>query len=124
MHRVAKTYLIGRDSVLVTDWGRAVSLSFYGRPRPVTTVLREQLFESQIFDIEGSPRPPLEKLNRPEIFLLDAWEPSPLNRFFRTNNALDAFRREHSVASIAARELNLQCTQIEETVHRIYRCVR
>ena len=123
MRRVARTYLLGRDSVLITDWGRAVSLSFYGRPRPTTTVLMEPLFQNQIFDIEAPD--PIQKLNRSEIYLLDAWHPSPLNEFLRSKESSAEFRRQHSVVSVAERDLHLQCTFIEETeYHRIYRCIQ
>ena len=122
MRRVAVTYLLGRDSVLITDWGRAVSLTFYGRPRPTTTILREPLFRNQIFDIEKPD--PIQKLNRSEIYLLDAWQPSPLNRLFRTEESSAEFRRQHSVVSVAERNLHLQCIFIEGTEHRIYRCVQ
>jgi hypothetical protein len=124
MRRVAKTYLLGHNAILVTDWGRAVALTFYGRPSPTTTVLREPFFQNQIYDIQGDPPDPLTKLNGHEVYLLDAWAPSPLNRFFRTKQGLEAFRRENSVVSIATRELDLRCSLLEETVHRIYRCVR
>ena len=122
MRRIAATYLLGRDSVLITDWGRAVSLSFYGRPRPTTTVLREPLFRDQIFDIEKPD--PIRKLNRPEIYLLDAWSPSPLNEFLRSKQSAAEYRRQHSVVSLAERNLHLQCTIVEETEYSIYRCVR
>jgi len=124
MRRVAKTYLLGHDAIMVTDWGRAVALTFYCRPSPTTTVPREPLFQKQIYDIQGKPLAPLTDLDRPEVFLLDAWAPSPLNRFFRTKQGLEAFRRKNTLVSVATRELNLQCSLVEETVHRIYRCVR
>ena len=124
MRRVAKTYLLGRDAIMVTDWGRAVVLTFYGRPRPTTTVLREPLFQNQIFDIQAGPLEPITKLDRAEIFLLDAWAPSPLNRFFHTQQGIDALYRKNSVVAIAARELNLQCSLIGEREFRLYRCVR
>jgi hypothetical protein len=124
MRRVAKTYLWGRDSILVTDWGRAGALSFYGRPQPTTTILNEPLFRDQMFDIEAQPPEPLTKLNRPEIFLLDPWEPTPLNRYFRSKAEVDQLVQEHSIVAIAARQLHLRCSLIEETEHRLYRCVR
>jgi hypothetical protein len=124
MRRVAKTYLLGRDAVLITDWGRGVTLSFYGRPQPTTTVTRESLFQNQILDIEDEPLAQIEKLNRPEIFLLDGWAPSPLNRLFRSKAALEAFRRQYSTVTIAEHELKLHCELIEEKEYRMYRCVR
>lgn len=124
MRQVVAKYLRGRDAIMVTDWSRAVGLTFFGRPTPQTTVLEEQLFREQIFDIQGTPMPPLSRLDRPEIFLLDPWTTSPLNTFLRSRSAREALRREHSVVTIADRVLGLRCTLVEETVHPIYKCVR
>lgn len=124
MRQVVAKYLRGRDAIMVTDWSRSVGLTFFGRPKLTTTVLRDSLFRNQIFDIQGAPMPPLSRLDRPEIFLLDPWAPSPLNAFMRSRASIEALRREHSIVSIADRQLDLQCTLVEETVHRIYKCVR
>ena len=124
MRRIAKTYLLGRDAIMVTEWGHAVTLAFYGRPQITTTVVRELLFQDQIYNIQTNPLPPITKLDRSEIFLLDPWAPSPLNRLMRSKDRIEASRLEHSVASIAERELHLRCDLVEETVHRVYKCVR
>ncbi len=124
MRRVAKTYLLGHNSIMVADWGRAVALTFYGRPSPTTTLLQEPLFVNQIYDIQGNPLAPHIELDGHEVFLLDAWAPSPLNRFFRTKQSLEAVRHKYALVFVAARELNLHCSLVEETVHRIYRCAR
>ena len=122
MRHVARTYLLGRDSVLITDWGRAVSLTFYGRPRPTTTVFTDPLYQNQIYVITKPE--PIEKLYRPEIYLLDAWSLSPLDELLRSKKSAAEIRREHSVVSVAERDLHLQCTLLEETEFRLYRCVR
>ncbi|MDQ6831742.1 MAG: hypothetical protein M3081_23035 [Gemmatimonadota bacterium] len=122
MRRVAKTYLVGRDAMMITDWGRGVSLVFFGRPTHATTVLDDPL-TAQIFNITGSPLPTAARLVNHEVFLLDEWAPSPLNRLLRSKASLEAYRRENSNLGMAERELHLQCTLLEETSHRIYRCV-
>jgi len=124
MRQVVAKYLRGRDASMVTDWSRAVGLTFFGRPTLTTTVLTDSLFINQIFDIQGAPMPPLSQLDRKEVFLLDPWKPSPLNRLFKSAVSLEALRREHSIVFIAERRLKLECTFIEETVHRIYKCAR
>ena len=124
MRQVVAKYLRGRDAIIVTDWSRAVGLTFFGRPTPTTTLLEEPLFKEQIFDIQGAPMPPLSRLDRPEIFLLDSWTTSPLNTFLRSRASLETLRQEHSIVTIADRVLGLQCTLVEETVHPIYKCVR
>jgi hypothetical protein len=123
LRRVVRTYLTGRDSVMVTDWGRAVALTFYGRPRPVTTVLRDDLFQKQLFDIELPD--PVSKLSRRQIFLLDAWAPSPLKRFFQSKGSLDAFRSQYSTVFVAERTLGLRCALLESSAaFDIYQCSR
>lgn len=124
MRRIAQTYLLGHDAIMVTDWSRAVGLTFFGRPTLTTTVHKDPLFQNQIFDLEFRPMPSLARLDRGEVYVLDAWEPSPLSRLLRSRKSLEAARRDNSVVAIADRALKLQCTLIEETVHRIYRCVR
>ena len=124
LRRVARTYLTGRNSIIVTDWGRAVALTFYGRPKPTTTVLMDSLFQHQIYDVEGEPLQPITYLDRPEVYLLDAWTPSPLNHLLRSQAALENFRQQNSILGIARREFKLDCSLIEVTTHRIYRCVR
>jgi len=124
MRQVVAKYLHGRDAIMVTDWSRAVGLTFFGRPTPTTTVLEEPLFTEQIFDIQGAPMPPLSRLDRPEIFLLDPWTSSPLNTYMRSRASLEALRQEHSIVAIADRVLGLRCTLVEEAVHPIYKCNR
>lgn len=124
MRRVVAKYLLGRDAVMVTDWSRAVGLSFFGRSAISTTVLKERLFTEQIVDVQGLPMPPLSTRDRAEIFVLDPWVPSPLNRFLRSKAALDALRHENSIVRIAERQLHLTCAWVEDAVHPIYKCVR
>lgn len=123
MQRIAKTYLVDRNAIMIADWGRAVALTFYGRPSPTTTLLREPLFRNQIYDIEDAEGPARLFTNGREVYLLDSWEPTPLNRFLRSKASLAEFERKHSLVLNAEHRLHIQCTQIEGGVHRVYRCV-
>jgi hypothetical protein len=125
MDRLVDTYLSSPDDVLVTDWGRAVTLTFYGRAEADSTVLRDrELYTDRIFVIRATPPRELAQLDRANIYLLDGYQPTPLNEFLRSEAALAALRERNSILAIAERELDLQCELLEDDPHPLYRCVR
>ena len=121
MRDIARTYLQGRDAVLITDWTTSMILTFYGRPAITNTLEREPLIR-QIYDLEKQPLTP--QLTGAEILLLDPWKPGPLNQLLRSEASLQAQRLSKAVVSRAEQRLGLECTLIQEGTNRLYRCVK
>jgi len=119
---IAREHLVGRDAVMISDWDVGMSLTFFGRPSVTTTIERDPLYRQQ-FDLteEYADRSLLEAA---ELYLLDPWSPSPLNRWFRSEAQLAQLAEERSIAKRAERELGLSCRLQRRGTHPLYRCHR
>lgn len=122
MRWVAATYLKGRNSVMVSDWDVSISLTHFGRDSAVTIPEEDPLFR-QMYDLDSDvgPWPSLEGT---EIYLLDPWAPSPVNRLLRSESGLAELHREHSLVAKARRRLGLGCVELARPTHTLYRCER
>ena len=121
LRAIADDYIVGRDAVLVTDWGMRVVFPFYGRPAP-TSVIREEPLYRQMLDIENYLPEDSVALNAAEIYLLDPWKPSALNRLLRSDAGIAAQREQHSVLGRATRMFQLRCDLLAQATNRFYRC--
>lgn len=120
MRQVADAYLKGKNAVMVTDWDVTISLTHFGRDSAVSIPEEDPLFR-QMYDLDTrvGPWPSLENT---EIYLLDPWAPSPLNKLLRSEATLAELRRESSVLGKAQRRLGLECTELDRPTHVLYRC--
>ncbi|MEP6764207.1 MAG: hypothetical protein ABJB66_07860 [Gemmatimonadaceae bacterium] len=121
MRAFSRSYLADPGNMVVTDWGTGTALTFFSRPQATTTILEEPFFH-QIYDME---RPAVANPNLTsarELYLIDRWKPTPLNRFFRTKESIREQYNIHSNKLIAERELHLSCTSLFEKTNKYYRC--
>lgn len=120
MRRVADMYLKGKNAVMVTDWDVTISLTHFGRDSAVSIPEADPLFR-QMYDLDTDVGP-WPSLGNTEIYLMDPWAPSPLNKLLRSEATLAELRRESSVLGKAKRRLGLECTELDRPTHVLYRC--
>ena len=120
MREFATTYVVNHDAVVITDWGTAVALTFFGRTTPTTTILQEPMYR-QIYDIDGLPSVN-PSLNVHDVFLIDRWKPLPLNAFFHSKESINRQYQIHSTRNIAERQLHVTCSLLFEKTNKVYRC--
>ncbi|MDQ6611442.1 MAG: glycosyltransferase family 39 protein, partial [Gemmatimonadota bacterium] len=118
---VATAYLVNHNAIMITDWGTAVALVYFGRPKANSTILTEPLFQ-QIYDVEAPPDRNPDLGTARDLYLLDRWKPSPLSQFFRTKQSIREQYQLHSVKLIAERTLHVSCTLMVEATNKLYRC--
>jgi len=123
MRTIAQTYLVGRDAVMITDWTTAVDLTFYGRQKP-TTVVADEPLHKQMYDIDNPRFMDPRILEAREMYLVESWEPQPLNVFLRPKAWLRTQREQNAILSRAQRMLDLRCEPVEDSTRRVYRCTR
>ena len=116
-------HLMNQDAAVITDWGTAVAFVLHARDSAITSPLYETLF-NRVYDIEGSvPRDSLVRHAR-DLYVIDRWNPTPLNRLLRPEKSLRLQMDRNSVARISERRLGLACTLLETKTNRYYRCLR
>lgn len=146
MAGIARDYLHGRNSVMITDWDVAISLTYFGREHVQGAVEQDPLFgrmfnlgkakrsatelgltpsaqlHRMLIDLDGLRETERDRSREPEIFLLDPWEPSDINRLFSSEEKLERLRFDRSLRSQAERVLDLSCTLVYQYRHALYRC--
>lgn len=121
MRDIAKQYLHGQQSSLITDWGTAIALTFYGREKPVSAVMYDSLF-ARIYNTEDEPQIDPNVLNVPKLYLIDRWKPMPLNRLLSSQASIEKQFALHSTRQIAERRLNISCRLLQEKTNKLYEC--
>lgn len=120
---LVRTYLQGKDAVLITDWNQSIGLAYFGRPGVRGPVSEDPLF-SQIVDISKGPVDPA-RINGPTIYVLETWSASGLARLFRSDQALERIRKQHSWRALAKKYLDLDCAErVPHGTRELYRCTR
>ena len=116
-------HLMNQDAAVITDWGTSVAFVLHARDSAVTSPLYESLF-SRVYDIDGSP--PRDSLVRTarNLYVIDRWNPTPLNKLLSSGESLRAQMDHNSVARIAERRLGLTCTLLDTKTNRYYGCAR
>lgn len=121
--RVMRSYVLGRDATMISDWDGVMTLTFFGRTRPATTIEREALF-GQTYDIGQIPRMDPRLLEARELYLYDRWEPGGLRRLLTPRAAVEDLEAQRGLRHRARRDLSLHCTLVERATHPLYRCAR
>ncbi|MBC8090089.1 MAG: hypothetical protein H7Z40_22760 [Phycisphaerae bacterium] len=121
MRDIAQRYLRNEGSAMITDWGTAIALTFYGRERAVGPVMDDPLFR-RIYNTEENPPHDPSLLTLPNLYLLDRWKPTPLSRLLSSSESLRRQTNEHSIKLQAERRLNLTCRLLQERTNRLYQC--
>lgn len=122
LRAVNNEYLRGKDATLITDWGTAMPFVLFARDSMSAGLIEEKLFD-RVYDLEN-PAENRAALNAPVFYVLDRWNPTPLNRLFRSEEAIREQYRTYSLRNVAERTLNLQCALLKEETNRLYRCER
>jgi hypothetical protein len=135
LRTLARTYLEGKDAVLLTDWHLLISLPYFGRPSirgPVTT---DPLYR-QILDIDNVAYAVDEGTsldtsglglwaNHPEIYVLETWSASGMAKLFRSKETLTRVGEQHSWRARAKELLGLECGKLlYHGTYDLYRCQR
>lgn len=123
IRNVHNEHLRGRNAKLITDWGTTMAYVFHARDS-ATTDLAEEPVIRQVYDIDNEPDSNVVALDGPELYLLDRWNPTPLNKLFRSQAQIDALMQINSVRFISERRYGLRCELIEERTNRLYRCTK
>ncbi|HEU4753800.1 MAG TPA: hypothetical protein VFU47_11890, partial [Armatimonadota bacterium] len=123
LREIARTYLVGRDAVMVTDWSTVRGFSYYVHQAEPGAIDWERL-EAQLYDVQNPRRMDPRKLAAAEIYVLDPWRAGPLTRLLRSRRAIEEQASRYSMVGLAGRVLGLRCDPIAESTHRLYRCVR
>ncbi len=122
MREIARTYLVGKRAMMISDWNVAVILTHYGRDSVTGIAENDPLFE-QMYDVtarkEYGPQPSVDGM---ELYLLDTWSPSPLNQLIRSKKSLESLRQQHSLRIIAERQLGISCSKLAHLTYDLYRC--
>lgn len=120
LRQTARTYLVGKPAVMITDWDVSIAMTHFGRDSVVSIPERDPLF-AHMYDLTArdGPRP---SLAGQQLYLMETWSPSGLNRLLRSPESLDALRRTLSVRAVAERRLGLRCSELSRRIHVLYRC--
>jgi hypothetical protein len=121
MRQIARSYVLDRDAVVLSDWTRGMVLTFYGRPAVVSTIERDRLYR-QMTGLPAATREGGRSLAGRTVYLLDGWEPGPLRRLFSTRAELERMAQQHAFLAQARRELDLDCSLVHQETVRLYRC--
>ncbi len=123
LRAIAKTYLVDKPTVLISDWDVGMSVTHFGRDSAVSLVEADPLY-AKTYDITVPLSRARSLPTDVELLLLDPWEPTPLNAFFRSKAEIEQQREEYSVRREAERRWGLRCDLLAEGTHPLYRCVR
>jgi len=115
--------LMNQDAAVITDWGTGVAFVLHARDSAVTSPLHETLF-NRVYDIEGTPLRDSLIRNARDLYVIDRWNPTPLNKLLSSSESLRLQMEHNSVARIAERRLGLTCTLLEVKTNRYYQCTR
>ncbi|MEP6834234.1 MAG: hypothetical protein ABJB74_12610 [Gemmatimonas sp.] len=108
---------------VVTDWGTAMAFVLYARDSATTRLEREPVYQ-QIFDIDNEPGPSAPVRRAQTLYVVDRWNPSPLNALLHSKESLEKLALENSLKNVAERRLDLTCTLLSAQVNRLYQCAR
>ena len=123
LRTIAKTYIIGKPAVLISDWDVGMSLTHFARDS-ATAIVEDELLYRQMFDMTShtlSDQPSLEGVS---IYVIDPWEPSPLSRLFSPAARLESESYGNSVRRISERRFGVRCTELSRQTHVLYQCER
>lgn len=112
-----------KPTVLISDWDVGMSVTHFGRDSAVSLVEADPLY-AKTYDITVPLSRARSLPTDVELLLLDLWEPTPLNAFFRSKAEIEQQREEYSVRREAERRWGLRCDLLAEGTHPLYRCVR
>ncbi|MEO7359406.1 MAG: hypothetical protein ABI120_03695, partial [Gemmatimonadaceae bacterium] len=116
-------HLMNQDAAVITDWGTGVAFVLHARDSAVTSPLYEPLF-NRVYDIEGTPLRDSLVRNARDLYVIDRWNPTPLNKLLSSSESLRLQMEHNSVARIAERRLALTCALLEVKTNRYYQCTR
>jgi hypothetical protein len=118
---IARTYLASPDSRVVTDWTRAVTLTYFGRPTIRGLIEDDPIFPRAVWlsgDELVSSVPP-----GAQVYALEFWSPSPIGRVFRSEEYMERRRADNSSRALAKRRLGLDCPDLVwHGRYTVYRC--
>lgn len=117
------TYLRGKNAHAITDWGTAMAFIFFARDSAATDLVLEPLIH-RIFDLDNQPDSDSLELAGKDLYVIDRWNPTPLNRLLSSAASVEEQYQKNSLRYIAERRLNLTCTLLQERTNRWYRCTR
>lgn len=122
MRGVFNTRVRNKNAKVITDWGTAMAFAFYARDSAATSLAEESVMQ-HVYDLDNEPDSNAVLLKDKELYLLDRWNPTPLNKLFRSEAALQELMQANSLRFIAERRLSLSCALLQERTNRLYRCV-
>lgn len=121
MRGVFNTYVRDKDAKVITDWGTAMAFSFYARDSAATSLAEEPVMQ-RVYDLDNQADSNVVVLEGKELYLLDRWNPTPLNKFFRSEQVLAELMQANSLRFIAERRLGVSCVLLQQRTNRLYRC--
>lgn len=122
LRSIARDLVAGRDATVVSDWDGGMSLTFFGRERPVSTIERDPLYLHQ-YDIGEVRTEDPAKLRRADLYLLETWSAGGLRRLLSSPESQAEMARRSTVRARARRLLGLECgTLVRAGIHPLYRC--
>ncbi|MGV3709725.1 MAG: ArnT family glycosyltransferase [Gemmatimonas sp.] len=123
LRAVYNDHIRGQDATLITDWGTAAAFAFHTRDTASSSLWEEERY-LQVWDLDNEPALDSPVRKAATLYVLDRWNPTPLNRLLSSEASLRQQREDHSVESDARRRLNISCTLLEQHTNRLYRCTR
>ena len=123
IRNVYNAHVRDHNAKVITDWGTAMAFVFHARDSASTNLAEEPVIR-QVWDIDNAPDSTVGVLDGPELYLLDRWNPTPLNKLLRPASQLQQLMQENSVRFISERRYNLSCVLLEARTNRLYRCTK
>ncbi|MBL0937493.1 MAG: hypothetical protein IBJ03_01280 [Gemmatimonadaceae bacterium] len=122
LKRIAQTHIVGKAAVMITDWDVAIAMTHFGRTAVNSIPEKDPLFK-QMYDLttDVGPWPSLDGV---DLYLLDTWSPSPINRMLRSPESLAALQQSMSVRRMAEARLGIACEEMAHLTHTLYKCER
>ncbi len=120
---IARTHLVGKNAVLLTDWNLSMTTTLFGRDSAQSLVEEDPLF-SQMYDLTSPGGTGVPSLQGQELLLLETWEPGFYTRLLRSPSEIDVLRRDNAMKERAEARLGVRCGEIGRATLTLFRCER